>query len=249
MNTNRVFGWIKDSIDLKDRKLTLIARINPPYVDLRAKDTPIMDQSNCGSCTGNSSVAMYDYEHVNEGFGEFRGSRLFVYYNARKIEGTVNEDSGAMLRDCLKTLGTGSKGKGVCAETLWPYDVSKFANKPSCSCYSAAKKDQAIEYLAVEQTEMQLKGCLADGHPFVFGFTVYSNFMNIGSDGIMEMPKGSEEGGHAVLCVGYDDSRQVYIVRNSWGDSWGSKGYFFMPYTYMHDQSLCDDFWSIRKCE
>ena len=113
MDTKRVFGWIKQEPDDRDKKLFLAVRINPPSVDLRSKDTPIMDQSNCGSCTGNSSVADYDYEHVNEGFGDFRGSRLFVYYNARVLEHTTKEDAGAVLRDVLKTMGTGKKGKGV----------------------------------------------------------------------------------------------------------------------------------------
>jgi C1A family cysteine protease len=243
------FGWKKDSYDERDRKLMFRVVELPKSVDLRPKDTPIQDQGNLGSCTGNSSGANYNFEHINSGKGNFISSRLFIYYNARKIEGTVKEDSGAMLRDCFKTLGTGLQGKGVCSEELWPYNIGRFATKPCKKCYTEASKDRAIEYMRVEQTSMQLKGCLAEGHPFSFGFTVYSNFMNIGSDGIMSMPEGSEEGGHAVMCVGYDDAKQVYIVRNSWGSKWGDHGYFYMPYSYMHDKSLASDFWTIRKVE
>jgi C1A family cysteine protease len=103
--------------------------------------------------------------------------------------------------------------------------------------------------MSIQQSPAQLKGCLADGFPIIFGLTVYSNFMNIGSDGIMDMPQGVVEGGHAVMAVGYDNAKKVYIVRNSWGAEWGNKGYFYMPYDYMQNPDLCDDFWTIRKVE
>jgi len=247
--TTRKFGWNPDLPDIRDYKLKLMVRKLPESVDLRLKDTPIDDQGSLGSCTGNASGANYNFEHINEGFGKFKASRLFIYYNARVMENSVKSDSGAMLRDCFKSLGTGDSGVGVCSEELWKYKINRFASKPCSKCYSEALKDQAIEYMSVQQTPVQLKGCLADGHPFTFGFSVYSNFMNISSDGIMNMPVGSVEGGHAVMCVGYDDSKGSYVVRNSWGETWGDKGYFYMPYEYMHNIDLCDDFWTIRKVE
>jgi C1A family cysteine protease len=65
------------------------------------------------------------------------------------------------------------------------------------------------------------------------------------------MPGPDEEvlGGHAVLAVGYDDSAECFIVRNSWGSGWGKKGYFTMPYSYLLEQNLSDDFWTIRTVE
>jgi C1A family cysteine protease len=244
----RKFGWIPQKPDKRDRKLTYMVRPLPEMVDLRPKDSPVYDQGNLGSCTGNAIAGAFEFEHIAEGLGDFKPSRLFIYYNERVIEHTVKKDAGAIIRDGFKVIGKGDKGVGVCSEDLWPYITSKFACKPSKKCFSEALKDLAIEYSALENNPAQLKGCLADGHPFVFGFTVYSNFMNIGSDGIMPLSEGSIEGGHAVMCVGYDDSRQVYIIRNSWGMDWGDKGYFYMPYEYMHG-NLCSDFWTIRKVE
>ena len=96
----------------------------------------------------------------------------------------------------------------------------------------------------------QFKGCLADGYPFVFGFTVYESFESaeVGRTGVLKMPKPGEGvvGGHAVLGVGYDDTAQRFIVRNSWGRGWGQKGYFTMPYSYLLTNNLSDDFWTIR---
>jgi C1A family cysteine protease len=168
------------------------------------------------------------------------------------MENSVRSDSGAMIRDGMKSIGSGDKGVGVCSETLWKYKISKFASKPCKKCYSEALKDQALQYLAVQQSELQLKGCIADGFPFVFGFTVYTNFMNIDHFGLMQMPQGVVEGGHAVMCTGYGKiigGRKYYKVRNSWGPDWGDGGYFYMPEEYMHSIDLCDDFWCIKKVE
>ena len=91
---------------------------------------------------------------------------------------------------------------------------------------------------------------LASGYPFVFGFSVYTEFENdtAAKTGEINMPGPKEKllGGHAVVAVGYDDSTQRFIVRNSWGSWWGIKGYFTMPYAYLTDSNLYDDFWTIR---
>jgi C1A family cysteine protease len=98
-----------------------------------------------------------------------------------------------------------------------------------------------------------MKGCLAEGYPFVFGFTVYESFegVPIAKTGILNLPKKTEKvvGGHAVLAVGYDDTGARFIVRNSWGAHWGQKGYFTIPYSYLLNENLSDDFWTIRLVE
>jgi C1A family cysteine protease len=220
-------------------------------VDLRKGCPPVEDQGNLGSCTANAIASAYQFEHTKQKLGSFKPSRLFIYYNERVIENSVNDDAGAILRDGLKTIGGGSQGSGVCSEWRWPYRISRFTDKPSATCYRVALQNQALTYMSVLQTPAQLKGCLANGYTFVFGFTVYSSFMNIGSNGLMQMPQPTDtvEGGHAVMCVGYDSIKKYYIIRNSWGKSWGDKGYFYMPETYMHDNDLCDDFWTIRVVE
>ena len=95
-----------------------------------------------------------------------------------------------------------------------------------------------------------MQGCLASGYPFVFGFTVYASFESaaVAKTGKMPMPKSGEQvvGGHAVLAVGYNNDQRVFIIRNSWGDGWGDKGYFYMPYAYLLDDNLADDLWTIR---
>ena len=176
----------------------------------------------------------------------FMPSRLFIYYNERVMEGTVNEDSGAQIRDGIKSVAQ----QGDCPETLWPYDITKFAVKPPAQCYQQALKFKALQYQRLSQILNQLKGCLASGYPFVFGFTVYSSFesQQVAQTGHAPMPSPPEAsvGGHAVMAVGYDDSQNWFIVRNSWGVGWGMQGYFTLPYAYLLEQNLANDFWTIR---
>jgi C1A family cysteine protease len=62
----------------------------------------------------------------------------------------------------------------------------------------------------------------------------------------MPMPKPNEEilGGHAVMAIGYDDSKQMFKIRNSWGTRWGQAGHFWMPYDFITDRDYADDFWT-----
>ena len=95
-----------------------------------------------------------------------------------------------------------------------------------------------------------MRKCLAEGFPFVFGFTVYDGFesASVAKSGKLNLPKPGEKvlGGHAVCAVGYDDKAKRVIVRNSWGTDWGMKGFFTMPYDYVSNSSLADDFWTLR---
>ena len=175
-------------------------------------------------------------------------SRLFVYYNERAIEGTVNSDSGAFLRDGIKSLAK----QGVCPEQSWPYVVADFEKKPSASCYTTAKKHRIKSYHRINALD-EMRSCLAEGYPFVFGFTVYASFESaaVAKSGVLNMPKKNEklEGGHAVMAAGYNDSQKRFLIRNSWDTDWGMKGYFTIPYAYLSDRNLSDDFWTIRVAE
>jgi C1A family cysteine protease len=244
------YGWNRDLPDHRDHlyaapKATLSAL--PASVDLRAQCPPVYDQGQLGSCTANSIAGAIEFDQMKQKVNPvFAPSRLFIYYNERAIEGTVDSDSGAQIRDGIKSVAQ----QGDCPETEWPYDITKFAQKPPRSCYSDARKYKVVSYQRVLQSANQMKGCLASGYPFVFGFTVYASFESpqVAKTGVLPMPQAGEQsiGGHAVMAVGYDDSRQAITVRNSWGASWGQAGYFLMPYAYITDANLANDFWQIE---
>lgn len=239
------FGWLPDIPDARDHKFRLKKIIRfPTKVDLRPNCPAVQDQGSLGSCTANALVSALEFLEIkhNESFVDY--SRLFLYYNERVYIKTVEEDSGAIIRDGIKSLNR----KGICQESSWDYKISRFAEQPPKECYTEARTHKTVSYQRLNSLN-QMRGCLAEGHPFVFGFAVYDSFYESEQSGAVPMPDFDNEdiiGGHAVLCVGYNDSQEVFLCMNSWGKNWGIDGFFTMPYEYLKDRNLCDDFWVIR---
>jgi C1A family cysteine protease len=211
-------------------------------VDLRSKMPPIYNQESLGSCTANGLCAAIEYDDPS-----FMGSRLFLYYNERKLENDIPEDAGAQISDGVKCL----LNYGICSEYEWPYNISKFADKPPSICYKNALKHKALQVQHIQDDEIHLKECLANGFPIVLGIKIFKSFEseNVAQSGNVPMPKPNEEclGGHCVVLCGYNDNKQVWIMRNSWGVEWGDDGYFYLPYAYLLDSNLATDFWAIQK--
>jgi C1A family cysteine protease len=207
--------------------------------------SPVENQGQLGSCTANALAGALEFLEMKSGQSFVDLSRLFIYYNERAVEHTIASDSGAMIRDGIKTLAS----LGVCPEKKWPYVLSAFTKKPSAVCYTDAKKHTISTYHRIASLG-EMRACLAEGYPFVFGFSVYETFESptVARTGVLNMPKPRERqlGGHAVCAVGYDDKAKRLLVRNSWGPGWGMKGYFTMPYDYVANSNLSDDFWTIR---
>ena len=243
------YGWIPDLPDQRDHLFAAqpatLTNL-PPSVDLRPDCPDVYDQGQLGSCTANAIGGAVEFDRIKQKLSDFVPSRLFIYYNERVIEGTVSIDSGAMIRDGIKSVAS----DGVCPEPEWPYDIAKFAKRPSAKCYKDARLDRAVSYQSLIQDLNQMKGCLASGYPFIFGFTVYESFETeaVRKTGHAPMPGWGERpvGGHAVMAVGYNESRQWFLARNSWGAAWGIKGYFTLPYAYFVQPGLASDFWTVR---
>jgi C1A family cysteine protease len=255
------YGWIPDLPDARDHMFSAprLAIANPPpKADLRAGMPAVYDQGQIGSCTANAIAGAVEFDLLRQQLADFMPSRLFIYYNERAMEGSIGSDAGAMIRDGVKSVAK----QGVCPETEWPYDATPAdgdglfptgapaAAKPSDSAYQDALQTRATSYQRLVQNLDQLKGCLATGYPFMFGFSVYESFESedVAKTGDAPMPGPDEQllGGHAVLAVGYDDETQRFLVRNSWGSGWGQEGYFTLPYTYLTTHGLATDFWTVR---
>jgi C1A family cysteine protease len=258
------YGWVPDLPDHRDHVYSVprhLATALPAKVDLRKSMPPVYDQGQIGSCTANAIAGAIEFAMKKQHEKAFVPSRLFVYWNERSMEHTVHQDAGAQIRDGIKVVNK----LGAPPETVWPYDDTpadsngtwpagaKPAQKPSPAAFKAAKLHQSVAYQSVPQTLSQVKGVLASGFPVVFGFTVYDAFESaaVAKSGVLDLPgpKEASIGGHAVLCVGYDDAAQRFTIRNSWGPKWGLKGYFTMPYAYLLDPNLADDLWVITTME
>ena len=204
-------------------------------MDLRAWSSPVEDQYDLGSCTGSAITSAYELLtklKQPEKFVEL--SRLFVYYNIRLIEGTTDIDSGAYIRDGIKAL----KKYGVCKEELWPYKTSEFATPPPQSCYEEARQRSITNYRRLSGVN-DILDALNNNQPVMFGMAVYEGFMDISYRyPTISLPDYNESslGGHAMLMVGYDLKRKVFLAQNSFGVDWGLYGYCWMPFDYVRQE-------------
>lgn len=240
------YHWVPDKPDSRDyRYRAVIPKADiPSSVDLRRYASPIEDQGNLGSCTGQAIAGCIELLHRKQN-KNYDISRLFIYYQERVILGTINYDSGAYIRDGIKVCYT----NGAPLESYWPYNINKFAVKPMNAAYIDAEKRKITRYERCLSLS-SVKAAIAAGNAVVFGFLVYSSFESsvVSRTGMMPYPNISRErllGGHAVCAVGYRDSDQRLICRNSWGSSWGDRGYFYMPYQVVNNTSMSSDFWVI----
>jgi len=235
-----------DDRDLCYKAPRNILRALPRQVDLRAQCPPVYRQGTLNCCTANAIAAAIQFEQIKQRRERFLPSRLFIYYNERALEHSINSDSGAGIRSGIKTVAK----RGVCPEILWPYRVRQFREKPLRQCYSRAAKYRGVTYHRIPRSLPTLRACLASGYPFIFGFTVYQSLhapeVTRTGRGGMPLKHDNIRAGHAVLAVGYDNSEERFILRNSWGKKWGMGGYFTLPYDYLMSRYLSQDFWTIR---
>ena len=253
MSTKRnfQFGWLPDLPDHRDLYYATVRKIQrklPTSIDLRMQCPVIYDQGTLGSCTANALGAAFQFGQIKQQITNFIPSRLFIYYNERVQIHTEQSDSGAFIRDGIKSLNR----DGVCPENDWPYAVKKFTQKPPAALYQKALRNQVIQYMRLENWKIsQLQSCLAEGFPFVFGFSVFESFWSMGKNAVIPMPQNGESriGGHAVMAVGYSQAKKQFLIRNSWGSSWGKNGYAWMPFDYVCNPDNADDFWTIRLVE
>lgn len=217
--------------------------------------SPVENQGTTSSCVANATAGAYEYlvkRHL--GAHGYDVSRLFIYYNARYLDPdgitSVDEDAGSFTRCAIDGLKT----YGACSEETWPFDPEAVVTVPSSETYEEASQFCIEDTFTVETNLDDWKTALAEGHPIIFSCHLYTSF-DQGRRGAVPMPNSKESvaashGQHAMLCVGYCDHDQVFIVRNSWGTQWGDKGYCYMPYRYlMNPKYNLHDSWIIERVD
>ena len=217
---------------------------------------PVFDQGTLGSCTANAIAAAIEFEVRSPDFtpdssGDttsetFVPSRLFIYYNEREREGTIDKDAGAQIKDGIRSV----QRIGFCSEKDWPYQVDNFNVHPPPACYESTRLVTGAHRL-FPQDLSEIKKAIATGYPVVFGVAVYETFLQ-SQDGNIPMPDTMSEelkGGHAILAVAYDDLTMQVTFRNSWGAEWGDAGYGKLPYSYFSKRTLANSMWVIKSVE
>lgn len=264
---HRKFGWKPNLPDHRDKQyqnhpeMFSVSEL-PSSVDFRAEMSQIEDQGQLGSCVAHATAAALEQLELVElkGHGgpevfdtQFEDiSRLFIYFNARALDGNTSQDCGTHLRSAVQAV----QKWGICRESLWPYIPAKVFDDPGSAAYLEGTSHLVLEHYSLNNTKIiQLKQCLAQKSAIIFGMSIYDSFMSQASaqSGMIPLPTYDEDllGGHALCCVGYDDHKNggSFIVRNSWGMSWGESGYCYIPYSYLTNRNLASDFWTLRKAE
>lgn len=253
----RKYGWKPSKPDHRDRIYNLEEKILRDYqlpasVDLKAQMPPIWDQGQLGSCTAHGNLRAYIATSLKQGEPYEMLSRLFLYYEERKAQGTIATDSGAEVRDGIKVLAS----EGCPPETDWPYDITKFADTPPAQAYTDASSHEAIQYRSIQlpSAGCPMRTALANRLPIVFGFSVPQYFEDPSSwdptKQILRLPSFTDQiiGGHCVVVTGYDWTGKTpyFWIDNSWGPDWGIEGRFKMDYRWFNNQ-LATDLWVIER--
>jgi len=250
--------------------LTKVGVAEPEKVSLRDSEDlttwcpPIENQGALGSCTAQAGVALVEY-YERRAFGRhIDASRLFLYKATRNLLNWTG-DTGAFLRTTMGAMVI----FGIPPEEYWPHVIADFDKEPSAFCYAFAQNYQTIQYFRLDPPLTpkdllltRIKMLLAAGLPSMFGFAVYSSYVQARDDGRIPYPCRRETGprGHAVVAVGYNDEMEItnslcgakttgaLLIRNSWGTGWGDSGYGWLPYKYVLE-GLAVDWWTLLKNE
>ena len=202
----------------------------------------IYNQGDIGSCSANvicnqiMSIKNYDDNTYP--------SRLYQYYNSRKIDGNEKFDDGCSYRSAYKSLAK----YGFTDEVLWPYNTSKFTEEPTQIAYDKSNTTLVKRYQSLTQCLYSLQYAISQNIPVAFGTIVYENFKNLDKNFIVPYPLGQALGGHAMLLISYNNETKLFKVQNSWGTEWGDgKGCCYMHYDHVLNSEWSFDFWCITK--
>lgn len=255
---NRKYILKKDAKDDRDYVFSLTPHQSvkiPSSIDLRELCPAVYDQGQEGSCTANAGCAA---RVMLMGNITLNLSRAFLYYEERNLEGTTSEDSGANIRDICKA----TQNFGICEDVLMPYTDQDYTTPPSNDALQNGVKYKITAYKRLTSLDDIKKSLAFNQRPVLIGMTVYESMESdiVAQTGQLPLPAATEQelGGHAVLVVGYKDtitqkkcifnrnknntsSAGYLIIRNSWGEVWGDKGYFYMPYEYFNKYT--NDYW------
>lgn len=234
----------------------------PAKTDLRKWCSPIENQLTIGSCSAHAGTGIVEYFQKRAYNTYVPGSRLFLYKTTRNIM-QVTGDTGAFLRNVMAALAL----CGVAPEKYWPYNIADFDIEPPAFVYAIADNYEALKYfchdpagakIAPDAVLASIKQYLVAGIPSMFGFWGFNSISNTDVKGGIPYPCPGESAqwGHAIVAVGYDDAKKIkntqcgaettgaLLIRNSWGTTWGEKGYGWLPYDYVLNK-LAVDFWSL----
>ena len=206
-------------------------------VDLRKDFTPVRDQGEMGACSAFALVGIFEYILKKNRQPDIDLSEQYVYFNARKAEGSAKTDAGSSLYGVIQTM----KKDGVCLEHLFPYNPDNPSQEHPLEAYKDGQTRTVLRAKNVKKNLHAIKSAIYEGYPVAVSLKIFDSFNPI--KGFIRIPSEGEiqnqlSGNHAMVLCGYNDETRFFVVRNSWGVKFGEKGYCFIPYGYIENEIL-----------
>lgn len=137
-------------------------------------------------------------------------------------------NSGSSIERALDIL----KSEGVAKLSDFPYTQYSCSSRPDNNTKAKARPFTIADWRRVDiNNQIEVKSQIASGFPIVIGMYVDDGFKNLRGNRVYSTTSGNDLGGHAMIVVGYDDSKQAYKVFNSWGTDWGDNGFGWISYS------------------
>lgn len=187
--------------------------------------TPVRDQNGCGSCVAMGAASTLETQmKISSGFSWWQPQvsvqSMFACGGGNCGNGWVME----FAADLLKTAG-------VPDEACSPYVAKSGAEFcQNCTDHKSRRvytyESKQISFGTVDP--LVIKKALLHGPVWAL-MIVYDDFWNY-KFGVYKNQTGKAGPGHTIAIIGYDDSKKAWIVKNSWGENWGNKGYGMIHY-------------------
>jgi C1A family cysteine protease len=206
----------------------------PSGVDLIVDFPAVGNQGTQASCVAwaLAYAVKSAHEHREHGWRLNNSNHVF---SPAYVYNQVNDgrDDGTTIDQAIKLM----EKAGTVPLTIMPYDDLDYVTWPTKDQITLGSNFKIGEYRRIAENNIdELKRIIASGEPVVMAVKVYSTFMGDEikkTNGVYSTAKGEVLINHAVVLVGYDDSRNAFKLVNSWGPTWGDRGYGWLTYDFL----------------
>ncbi len=245
---SNVLGWIgsdEENMDEMEQDINLGNTDNlPSSVDLRSSFPPIGNQGSYGTCVAwavgynlktflEAKDNNYSPSDLTSSSKQFSPKDLFWAIPNSNKGGSCNGTGFEAALDIMVS-------RGIAPMSEVPYDnLGDCSDSPSSSWTSIANQYKLENYRKINIQEEDLKYYLSQNRAIAIGAKLGDNFMSWNSSSPISSDTYEYNGQHAyhaMTLAGYDDSKQAFLVVNSWGESWGNNGYIWVDYDFFVDE-------------